>query len=156
MEKENEMEKRKWEEMKRVEREDKPSNTPDGREVRELEPRLMKEGEWRERLKMKESEMKKGKKRENEGCSVHWKSQIQLKQDCWIEDSKMMERSEGRNEWRSEWEEGGKRDWRFVRLEKTSFLKTRSSLDWKLLKMENDGNEWKTSKMKKTNHKQRS
>ena len=29
--------------MKRVEREDRPSNTSDGREVRELEPRLI----WR-------------------------------------------------------------------------------------------------------------
>ena len=29
--------------MKRVEREDKPSNTSDGREVRELKARLMKE-----------------------------------------------------------------------------------------------------------------
>ena len=33
---ESEMEKRKWEEMKRVLREDRPSNTSDGREVREL------------------------------------------------------------------------------------------------------------------------
>ena len=32
-------------EMKRVEREDRPSNTSDGREVRELEPRSMEEGE---------------------------------------------------------------------------------------------------------------
>ena len=31
--------------MKRVEREDRPSNTSDGREVRELEPRFMGEGE---------------------------------------------------------------------------------------------------------------
>ena len=31
--------------MKRDEREDKPSNTSDGREVRELEPRLMDERE---------------------------------------------------------------------------------------------------------------
>ena len=31
--------------MKRDEREDRPLNTSDGREVRELEPRLMKEGE---------------------------------------------------------------------------------------------------------------
>ena len=30
--------------MKRIERENKPSNTSDGRKVRELEPRLMKEG----------------------------------------------------------------------------------------------------------------
>ena len=34
--------------MKRVEREDRPSNTSDGREVRELEPRWMKEGEMME------------------------------------------------------------------------------------------------------------
>ena len=33
--------------MKRVEREDRPSNTSDGREVRELESRLMKEGEMK-------------------------------------------------------------------------------------------------------------
>ena len=31
--------------MKRDEREDKPSNTSDGREVRELEPRLIMEEE---------------------------------------------------------------------------------------------------------------
>ena len=31
--------------MKRVEREDRPSNTSDGREVRELTIRLMEEGE---------------------------------------------------------------------------------------------------------------
>ena len=42
--KESEMEKRKWEEMKRVEREDRPSNTSDGREVRGLKPRSMEEG----------------------------------------------------------------------------------------------------------------
>ena len=35
----------------------------------------------------------------------------------------------------------GKRDWRFVILEKASFLKTRSSLLSKLLKMKNDENE---------------
>ena len=33
--------------MKRVEREDRPSNTSDGREVRELEARLMEEGEMK-------------------------------------------------------------------------------------------------------------
>ena len=34
-----------------------------------------------------------------------------------------------------------KRDWRFVRLEKTSFPKTPSPLEEKLLKMKNDENE---------------
>ena len=34
-----------------------------------------------------------------------------------------------------------KRDWRFVRLEKTSFPKTQSPLKEKLLKMKNDENE---------------
>ena len=33
--------------MKRVEREDRPSNTSDGREVRELEPRWMEEREMK-------------------------------------------------------------------------------------------------------------
>ena len=33
--------------MKRVEREDKPSNTSGGRDVRELEPRLMEEGKMK-------------------------------------------------------------------------------------------------------------
>ena len=33
--------------MKRVEREDRPSNTSDGRKVRELEPRLIEEGEMK-------------------------------------------------------------------------------------------------------------
>ena len=32
-------------------REDRPSNTPDGREVRELEPRLMEEGEMKGEIK---------------------------------------------------------------------------------------------------------
>ena len=36
--------------MERVEREDRPSNTSDGREVRELEPRLMKEREMKEKI----------------------------------------------------------------------------------------------------------
>ena len=35
----------------------------------------------------------------------------------------------------------GKRDWRFVRLEKASFPKTQSPLESKLLKMESDENE---------------
>ena len=35
-------------------------------------------------------------------------------------------------------EKKGKRDWRFVRLEKTSFPKTESPLEWKLLKMRNE------------------
>ena len=35
----------------------------------------------------------------------------------------------------------GKRDLRFVRLEKTSFPKTRSPLELKLLKMKKDENE---------------
>ena len=34
-----------------------------------------------------------------------------------------------------------KRDWRFVRLKKTPFPKTESSLDSKLLKMKNDEKE---------------
>ena len=32
------------------------------------------------------------KMRANEGYWVHWKPQIQLKQDCWIENSKITER----------------------------------------------------------------
>ena len=40
----------------------------------------------------------------------------------------------------------GKRDWRFVRLEKTSFPKSQSPLKSKLLKMKNDENEWQSSK----------
>ncbi len=39
---------------------------------------------------------RKGNERENEGCSIHQKHQIQVKQHCWIENSKMKERSEGR------------------------------------------------------------
>ena len=39
-----------------------------------------------------------------------------------------------------------KKDWRFVRLEKTSFPKTRSPLELKLLKMKNDENERQSSK----------
>ena len=49
----------------------------------------------------------------------------------------------------------GKRDWSFVRLEKTSFPKTPSPLNSKLLKMENDENEWQSSKRRnKTKMKQ--
>ena len=36
--------------MKRIEREDRPSNTSDGREVRELCPRLMEEGEMKREI----------------------------------------------------------------------------------------------------------
>ena len=50
----------------------------------------------------------------------------------------MKERSEGRNEWRREWEEGKRRDWRFVRLEKTPTPKSLSPLNLKLLEMGND------------------
>ena len=59
-----------------------------------MEEREMK-GEFEDEVMKEEREM-----RENEGCWVHWKLPIQLKQDCWIENSKMMERSEGRKEWR--------------------------------------------------------
>ena len=38
-------------------------------------------------------------------------------------------------------EKKGERIWRFVRLEKTSFPKSRSPLDLKSLKMKNDENE---------------
>ena len=39
-----------------------------------------------------------------------------------------------------------KRDWRFVRLEKTSFPKTQSPLELKFLKKKNDENERQLSK----------
>ena len=65
--KESEMEKRKWEEMKRVEREDRPLNTSDGREERELESRLMEEREMKGEIEnvMIEEEREM---RDNEGC----------------------------------------------------------------------------------------
>ena len=47
-----------------------------------------------------------------------------------------------------------KRELRFVRLEKTSFPKTRSSLEKKSLKMKNDENEWQSSKRSNTKMKQ--
>ena len=53
----------------------------------------------------------------------------------------MMERSEGRNEWKRERRRREKRNPSFVRLEKTSFPKTQSPLELKLLKMKNDENE---------------
>ena len=37
--------------MKRAEKEDRPSNASDGREVRELRPRLMEEGEMKGEIK---------------------------------------------------------------------------------------------------------
>ena len=40
----------------------------------------------------------------------------------------------------------GKRYWRFVRLEKTSFPKTESSLSSKSLKMKNEEKQWQSSK----------
>ena len=47
----------------RFEREDRPSNTSDGREVKELEPRLMEEGEMKGEIEDKvmeeESEIRK-------------------------------------------------------------------------------------------------
>ena len=55
--------------MKRCEREDRPSNTSDGREVRELELRLMEEGETKEEIEnevMKEE--REMKERVHEGC----------------------------------------------------------------------------------------
>ena len=54
----------------------------------------------------------------------------------------------------------GKRDWRFFRLEKTSFPKTESPLDSKLLKKKNEKRKTMTISKKKeqnkneTNHKQ--
>ena len=48
-----------------------------------------------------------------------------------------------------------KRDWRFVRLEKTSFPKTESPLDSKLLKMKNEERQRQSSKRRnKTKMKQ--
>ena len=80
--------------MKRELREERPSNTSDWREARMLEPRLMDERDY----KLGDGG-REGNERENEGCSIHQKHQIQVKQHCWIENSKMKERSEGRNEW---------------------------------------------------------
>ena len=48
-----------------------------------------------------------------------------------------------------------KRNWRFVRLEKTSFPKTESPFDQRLLKMKNEEKEWQSSKRRnKTKMKQ--
>ena len=48
-----------------------------------------------------------------------------------------------------------KRDWRFVRLEKTFFPKTEISLDSKLLKMKKEEKQWQSSKRRnKTKMKQ--
>ena len=57
--------------MKRVEREDKPSNTSDGREVRELEPRLMGEREMKGEIEDEVMEEGEENERDNQGCSVH-------------------------------------------------------------------------------------
>ena len=43
-------------------------------------------------------------------------------------------------------EKKGGRDWRFVRLEKTSFPKTESPLSLKLLRMKNEEKQWQSSK----------
>ena len=53
--------------MKRVEREDRPSNTSDGREVRELEPRLIGEGEMKGEI---EDEMMEKEKKIRERTKV--------------------------------------------------------------------------------------
>ena len=50
--------------MKRSEREDRPSNTSDGREVRELESRLMEEGEMKEEIEDEVMGGREGNKRE--------------------------------------------------------------------------------------------
>ena len=48
-----------------------------------------------------------------------------------------------------------KKDWRFVRLEKTSFPKTGFFFNQKLLKMENEEKQWQSSKRRnKTKMKQ--
>ena len=55
--------------MKKRVREDRPLNTPDGREVRELKIMLMEEGEMEGEIEdevMKEE--KEIRERENEGC----------------------------------------------------------------------------------------
>ena len=55
--------------MKRDEREDRPSNTSDGREVRELEPRWMKEGEMKGEIENEVMEEEREiRERYNEGC----------------------------------------------------------------------------------------
>ena len=63
MEKASEMEKRKREETKRVEREERPLNTSNGREVREFRARMMKENKMKGKTEDEAIE-KKG----NEGC----------------------------------------------------------------------------------------
>ena len=55
----NEREREKMEEKREL-REDKPSNTPDGREVRELEPRSMKEREMKEEIEDDVAEEERG------------------------------------------------------------------------------------------------
>ena len=54
--------------MKRDEREDRPSNTSDGREVRELELRLMEEGEMKGEIEDEVMDEKRGNKRDDEDC----------------------------------------------------------------------------------------
>ena len=54
--------------MKRVEREDRPSNTSDGREVRELELRLMEEEKRKGDVEDEVMEEEKESKRVHEGC----------------------------------------------------------------------------------------
>ena len=66
----------------------------------------MEEGEMKEEIEDEVMEEEREmKERDKEGCWVHWKSQIQLKQGGLMKDPKMMERSEWRNERRKE-EEG--------------------------------------------------
>ena len=57
--------------MKRASRENKPLNTSDGREVRELKPKLMEEGEMKGEIEDEVVKEEKEKKRENGGCQVH-------------------------------------------------------------------------------------
>ena len=49
--------------MKRIEREDRPSNTSDGREMRELVPRLMEEGEIEDEVMDEEKEIRESQQR---------------------------------------------------------------------------------------------
>ena len=122
--------------------------------MRELEARLMEErkknGEIEDNVMVEDKEM-----RECEGCSIHQKHQIQVKQHCCIENSKMKEKSEGRNEWRRV-RRRGKRDWRFVRFEKTPLPKSLSPFEAKLLEMGKDERQSQSSTPIQSINKQRS
>ena len=88
--------------MNNLWRDDRPSNTLDGRKVRELEPRLMEEGEMKEEIEDEVMEEEREIRERTKAVESIESPRFNCNKIVGFENSKMMERSEGRNEWRRE------------------------------------------------------